>query len=147
MKSNLSEFRSLVRDLDEQFWWTGWRLSAMKPKSVFTGLLFNFTVPLTLCADFLFFYMIFFQTSERFIVVQQMWALIAVSDIFVRAVRRMVYWDEMETLLNWFDDVFAQEYSPEYLEIVNKHLERMVYLIRFGIRLVFYFPMRESHFY
>lgn len=76
-----------------------------------------------------------------------MWALIAVSDIFVRAVRRMVYWDEMETLLNWFDDVFAQEYSPEYLEIVNKHLERMVYLIRFGIRLVFYFPMRESHFY
>lgn len=137
MKSNLSEFRSLVGDLDQLFWWTGRRLTAKKPKGVFMGLLLNFTVPMTLCADFLFVYMIFFQSSERFIVVQQMWAFIAVFQIFIRAVRRMVYWDEMETLLNWFDDLFAREYSPEYLEIVNKHQERMVYLIRLGIRSVF----------
>lgn len=136
MNSHLREYQRFFRTLDNVFWFTGCRLTAKKPPSVFWGLLLNHNIPMTLCTDFLFVYCVMFEASGRFIAVQQLWAFVAVFQIFVRGVRRYVYWDEMDELLKWFEDVFARQYKPQYREIVERNLQKMLQIICLGNKWV-----------
>lgn len=132
MNSHLQEYQRFFRKLDNIFWFTGCRLTAKKPRSVFWGLLLNPNISMTLWPGFLVFYCAVFEDSGRFITVQQLWGGVAVFQIFARGVRRYVYWDEMDELLRWFEDVFAREYKPQYREIVQRNLQKMLEMIFLG---------------
>lgn len=130
MEANLVEYERQLKKLDNLFMLTGLRLLAKRPKSVLWGLISNWVIPATLAVDSLFVYMIIFEFTDLLTMVQHLWALLAKFLILFRFLNRLVHWEDLVSLLEWFRDIYCRKYPREYKGIVERHLKRTNFLLK-----------------
>lgn len=134
MGSHSVEYRRLFRDLDNVYARTGFRLTAPKPKNVFTTVLFNWVFLLSGLCFIFFVYLLITEYPQRYVVVHQIWAMIAWTQYVINTANRQIHWDNVHNLLQWFDAIFAEKYPRDYQVIMEKRFKRMNSMIKICFR-------------
>lgn len=130
MATNLEEFEVSFRRLNWFYWIAGLQLTTERPKSLFFTLITTWTVPSTLFVAVYFLYMIFFEDVTLFMMVQQMWASLALLQVIFRVLNRLNYWDEKDRLIGWYRDIFSRGCAQSYGDIFDTHLKSTNYQLK-----------------
>lgn len=119
------EYQKLFSYLNSLFYATGYLLTHKKPKSILKGLITNSFFWVLSIAVLFFGYLVLFEESERYVVVQQSWAIAATLEFIVSVINRQIHWDEIQNLISWFESVFTRGYPEDYQEIFHNMKERI----------------------
>lgn len=130
MKESLEGFERWFRLLNFFWWLTGLPITSEKPRSLLYGMCTTWTVPMAALLGFWFLYMLCFEDMTLYMIIQQLWATLAVFQISIKFINRFHFWAEKDNLINWFRDIYVREYSPEYLPVIDKYLNRTNYQLK-----------------
>lgn len=134
MSEPFVQWKVLYRKLDDFYIPTWFRLSAKKPKSVLSGVFSNWLFYKVMVVGLFFGYLLLFEKSNRYAVVQQLCAFSGCVHWIVNAFCRQIRWDEIQIVLTWFEDILSRKYPAQYEEIMQKKFKRIVYIIEMLLR-------------
>lgn len=129
MEEQVAEYQRLYRKMDDFYVLTWFRLTAKKPNSVLSGLISNRLFYKVVETGLFFGYLLLFENSDRYAVVQQLCALCGSVHWIMNAFCRQLRWDEIQELLTWFEAILFRKYPAPYEEIMRRKCKRILYII------------------
>lgn len=116
MDTHLEAYQALIEDLGRNLKILLFKLGE-KPRKAIIQIVYSISQIL------MFVYLLLFHTNDFFVIVQQVWASIAVAQVPSRCINFVVHWSEMEELLTWYQSIYSTKLRPEYQPLLEKHLE------------------------
>lgn len=116
--TNHQEYQRIIREIDCFFGRMG---IGFKEKTRNLCLFFCNQVH---CAvqQLLLLYYVIYQPSDPLVKSQQIWATIAMIQVFVKVYNRLLHSKEMEILLEYFEGIYTGTIKEEYQMVLDKHL-------------------------
>lgn len=94
--------------------------------------------PITYCTFWivLYTYLMFFEDGGLDLIVQQIWCMMSIMQVWAKMINSIVQQKKITELLAWCENVYAAPYKPDYKPIVNNIFEKTNFIIALLLKLV-----------